>query len=313
MQVTAGPDDPSHPWLLQALKVWAKPCGVFRVCACGKTGGTPAGAGWAGREDRPWALAVIDGELVFRTQAWTERLGASEVAVLAAGTAFRLQVPERAETLLIFADGQGLSVQWQHFDRKGGRPSHACSDRSHLAPIMSSLLATLAGTRLDESARQAGWIFAVALLGQVDLVDRRLSGGDPLACQACERIEAGYADPALDVNLLAAELGVHRSTLLRAFHRQGVGTPQELLTRHRIDRAQELLRTTSLDAAAVARRSGFSSRTVFLRAFRRQVGFAPSDYRRLGHHDGQRGSPRRSLRDQGTATADGKTSDGNRT
>ncbi len=278
--------DPSA-WLRRALMHW-KGTFVGRIHVRSAAGGPPPGPGMAGREDRPCALGMQAGRLRLRTPGSVETLLPGDVAILSAGTGFRLEIPVSAEILMLFAD-HGVSVQWLRLHHDRSVLLHqADSGTVPPDPVFAPLLATLARTGLSERARRSGWTFVVQLLQEQKLAPRRRSGGDPIACLARDRIQAGFADPALDVVALARDLGVHRSTVLRAFRRQGLGTPQAFLLRCRIDLAQDLLRSTILSTDEVARCAGFANRSVFHRAFRRMTGVPPQRYRRFGHHDGRR-------------------------
>jgi len=79
----------------------------------------------------------------------------------------------------------------------------------------------------------------------------------------------------------AALGGVHQTHFSRAFRRHLGVTPSAYRRRARVRRASELLLTTSLAAAAVAQRCGFSDQSHLTHAFALEVGVAPAAYRRL--------------------------------
>ncbi len=94
-----------------------------------------------------------------------------------------------------------------------------------------------------------------------------------------EWMTARLGEP-LPVEQLAAREGVSARTLARRFADQlGVSPGQWLLAR-RIAAARELLESTDLPLAAVARRVGLSSPTNLRRRFLRAVGTTPGAYRR---------------------------------
>lgn len=73
-----------------------------------------------------------------------------------------------------------------------------------------------------------------------------------------------------------------RSFERRMADRHGV-SPRRWLQRQRILAARELLETTDLPVAAVARRVGFGSAVNFRTQFTAQVGTNPSHYRTTFH------------------------------
>ncbi len=78
---------------------------------------------------------------------------------------------------------------------------------------------------------------------------------------------------------LAAAVNVSRSVLDERF-RQGLGrSPIRYLTDWRLHVAKDLLATTSLGVATVARRVGYDSEEAFSRAFKRAFGRAPAHWR----------------------------------
>jgi AraC-like DNA-binding protein len=78
---------------------------------------------------------------------------------------------------------------------------------------------------------------------------------------------------------LASGAAVSRS-LLDARFRQVLGrSPIRYLTEWRMHLAEELLLTTGVAVATVARRVGYESEEAFSRAFRRERGLSPSHWR----------------------------------
>lgn len=84
----------------------------------------------------------------------------------------------------------------------------------------------------------------------------------------------------LRVRTLAEIAGVSVAQLERLFRRVFQLTPQQLLTKLRMDAAMRLLHThTSI--AEIGQRCGFSDQSAFARQFRRTVGMAPREYRTM--------------------------------
>lgn len=56
--------------------------------------------------------------------------------------------------------------------------------------------------------------------------------------------------------------------------------PLRYVTRSRIQRSVELLRSSNLSVAEISEQVGYDSETVFSKAFKRQVGQSPNQYRK---------------------------------
>jgi AraC-like DNA-binding protein len=79
---------------------------------------------------------------------------------------------------------------------------------------------------------------------------------------------------------LAREVGVSRSVLAERFtHFVGI-PPMQYLAQWRMQLAATLLSSTSMSLAEIAAEVGYGSETALSRAYKRQVGVAPADWRR---------------------------------
>lgn len=65
----------------------------------------------------------------------------------------------------------------------------------------------------------------------------------------------------------------------------------EYLTSIRLNRAKELLKTTSLELTDICRQCGYADQSTFIRAFKDKEGITPGKYREvhLGGHRCERG------------------------
>jgi AraC-like DNA-binding protein len=87
-----------------------------------------------------------------------------------------------------------------------------------------------------------------------------------------------YAEP-LDLDLLADTANVSKYHFARCFARTYGEAPMRYLTRRRIERAQDLLRSANLSVTEVCMLVGFSSLGSFSSRFRELVGETPTEYR----------------------------------
>jgi AraC-like DNA-binding protein len=87
-----------------------------------------------------------------------------------------------------------------------------------------------------------------------------------------------YGEP-LDLDALAAAAHVSKYHFTRRFAATYGETPMRYLTRRRIERAQDLLRSANLTVSEVCMMVGFSSLGSFTRTFRDIVGESPGAFR----------------------------------
>ncbi len=88
-----------------------------------------------------------------------------------------------------------------------------------------------------------------------------------------------HATDKLTVEALLQEVNVSRSWLERKFMADVGRSPGQEIRRQRLERARELLRSTSMPLAAIADVCGFDYLSHFSMAFKRQYGQTPSGYR----------------------------------
>jgi AraC-like DNA-binding protein len=97
---------------------------------------------------------------------------------------------------------------------------------------------------------------------------------------AKDAMDRDWADPGLDLAAVAGHAGYSRAHFVRAFKAAYGETPGQYLSRRRIDRAEELLRSADLSVTEVCMLVGFSSLGTFSARFKARTGLRPSDYRR---------------------------------
>lgn len=99
--------------------------------------------------------------------------------------------------------------------------------------------------------------------------------------QAADRfVEKFHHDPSLDVQTVAAHLGISTEYLRRAYQACTGTSCIRAITTRRMKHAQALLASKSIRIAEVAERSGFKDPGYFARQFKRTVGLTPRQYRR---------------------------------
>jgi transcriptional regulator GlxA family with amidase domain len=116
----------------------------------------------------------------------------------------------------------------------------------------------------------------------------------------------------VDITALAARAGYSRDHFIRAFRAAYGATPGDYLSRRRIERACDLLRTANLTVTEVCFLVGFSSLGSFSSRFSELAGCSPSEYQRRMRSRGgpppvpgcmvlMWSAPRATMRDRGEA------------
>ncbi|SEF55029.1 AraC-type DNA-binding protein [Thermomonospora echinospora] len=98
-------------------------------------------------------------------------------------------------------------------------------------------------------------------------------------------MDRDWAQP-LDVDAVAARAGYSRYHFIRCFREAYGETPGRYLSRRRIERAQDLLRSANLTVTEICMMVGFSSLGSFCTRFKQQVGMTPAQFRARARRDG---------------------------
>lgn len=94
-----------------------------------------------------------------------------------------------------------------------------------------------------------------------------------------EKVEEGMGNSELNVDTLAADLGLGRSQFYRKIKALTNYSPVELLRRLRLQRARDLLTTTEKTVSEIAYEVGFSTPAYFTKCFRDAFGKTPTELR----------------------------------
>lgn len=97
--------------------------------------------------------------------------------------------------------------------------------------------------------------------------------------RAIEAMQTRLADSSLSITELAGIAGLHRAWFSAAFRRATGSTPTDYLRNLRLERAKELLSTTSLEVDSIRSRVGYDNAHAFSARFRSEVGVGPKAYR----------------------------------
>lgn len=95
--------------------------------------------------------------------------------------------------------------------------------------------------------------------------------------QLTARIEEHIAEEQFGVSELAEAMHMSRSNLLRKVKKAGNLSVSQLISQVRLQRAMELLRTTSFNVSEVALKVGYKSTSYFIKCFREYYGYPPGE------------------------------------
>lgn len=100
-----------------------------------------------------------------------------------------------------------------------------------------------------------------------------------LVYQAKAFIDEHFTDPNLLLNEVAARINLSPSHFSVVFSREIGESYKDYLTRLRIERAKELLRTTNLKCSEIAYQSGYNDPHYFSHVFKKNTGLPPQQFR----------------------------------
>ena len=98
--------------------------------------------------------------------------------------------------------------------------------------------------------------------------------------KAVAYLEDHYADDTLSIGLLARQCGMSEAYFRRCFREIYALSPLQYINMIRLNRAKDLLNAGSLPIGEIAGQVGFGDIYYFSKAFKREAGCSPSDYRR---------------------------------
>lgn len=117
--------------------------------------------------------------------------------------------------------------------------------------------------------------------GMLDSAQEPTPGLDTLFIQKARAIlENHYMEEHFGIEALQQELGISRVQLHRKLIALTGQSASHFIRSFRLNKAKNLLRTTTKSVSEVAYETGFNDANYFSRIFAQEVGYAPSDYRK---------------------------------
>lgn len=115
--------------------------------------------------------------------------------------------------------------------------------------------------------------------GLIDIEDKNITSVDKQFLQkAVSIIKEHISDTLFGVEILAEDMAVSRSLLLKKTEALIGESPNELIRRIRLEKAANLLNHNSGNISEIALEVGFSNPSYFAEAFKKQFGVSPSQY-----------------------------------
>ena len=141
------------------------------------------------------------------------------------------------------------------------------------------------GSGIGGELRMAGRLYAL-FAALIEANSGGVEAGREQVRRACEYIANNFSRP-ISVAQIAEHTGLCRSWLYREFQRYMGVSPVRDLIQFRLLQACMLLETTALSVKSVSFSVGFEDPLYFSRAFKKQYGVSPKEYRT--RHAGQSG------------------------
>lgn len=219
------------------------------------------------------------GEIVVEQHSRTCQLSGSSVTLYTTDKPSRFSMTEGYEGLLMQFPRTCLVAPEKDVQQSLVRPLTPTD------PLVRVLVATMreAHAMPEMSSPTAQSMIpsvALQLLGGIiseqGAIDQRMAG--PLLVMQ-QHIRENFRDPSLTVSRLGAHFGVSERLVFKLFARAGQ-SPASLIRSTRLDFARSILwERPGLSVHAAAATSGFADPSTFVKAFTRQYGCTPSEWR----------------------------------
>lgn len=148
-------------------------------------------------------------------------------------------------------------------------------------PCPHQLFTSLGNELLEHSAKHKLSALAIAFRILIEIGSRSQKSSEPRDAMrdAKNRIEIDFGDPDLGVNMLAANLHMHRGSFSRAFHNAFDMTVRDYILMVRLKNAIDMLSNSNFPIREISEECGFRSSNYFAKVFFANLGMTPTVYR----------------------------------
>jgi AraC-like DNA-binding protein len=235
------------------------------------------------RKNEPWhfpahrhtfheLLVILRGcqKTKMRGRAWTATGG--EALLYAAGCAHE-------ETRVPDGELETVFIGFHCADLPRNAPWRVIDARGRLRALSAWLVAERERRGSDYEA-QTRALFQALLAEYFSLV--RQDGATDLAARLRAYVETRMARP-IALDDVARHLGMSKYHLIRRYRRQTGRTPMTDVARQRVERARDIVLTSSLPLKDIPEQVGLNDIYHMTRLFRRHLGTTPGGLRKAGH------------------------------
>lgn len=205
-----------------------------------------------------------------------------------------LEFLQKLSTLILCTQKEAVAALFEHLQKSYHRnkPLYILQKgeiffavRNILNGILMQINGLGNGRRLPEyePAKGFGELLGELRDAALDLCDcieeNKKSRNEDLRARMLDYLQENFRDPGLTASRMSQEIGISEKYLFQFIKEQTGSTFSACLQALRLDYAEQLLRTTKLNNAEIAEKSGFGSANTFYRVFANSHGLSPGKYR----------------------------------
>ena len=135
--------------------------------------------------------------------------------------------------------------------------------------------------RFDTIDAIQNWMTNIVLYCMGELRDKRQSSVKSVVSRVQDYISANYMNPDISLNSIADHVFLNAAYLSKLYKKETGENYLEFLTRLRIEKAKQMLRTTNTRSSDIGSAVGYPNPQYFATLFKKTVGLTPVEYREM--------------------------------
>lgn len=219
-------------------------------------------------------IYVADGSLSVETRGYQVRAQKDQIVLLDCHYPHKYYCEHEADILWIHFNGNNSQAYADYLYEKNG----ILFAGEHIPPLKSYFSAVLASSHTAVSDEHRTALHIMRILCGLAAPASPQPLGHHLLEPAIAHMREHYPEE-LSLETLSALCGLSVSHFIRMFRKYMECTPHQYLLSFRLRRAKQLLLSTSDSIDEISAACGFNSASHFARAFRRQEGITPTEFR----------------------------------